>query len=127
MILAQNDPHFPYLAKGTDSCNIRHSGMGSFAIEEMLKLPGYPFYIFSQRARQESMLRASHAAPANSDTNLIDIRSSPSDDPFDPLEGRSKIQQQQQLQQQQQAQIAVGLLSAFVDKKAALDYIQRQI
>jgi len=59
-----------------------------------------------QRARLHSMQRASNATPASSDTNLIDIRASPSDDSFDPLEGANKLQQQQQLQQQKQAQIA---------------------
>jgi len=60
-----------------------------------------------QRARLHSMQRASASATASasSDTNLIDIRASPSDDSFDPLEGANKLQQQQ-LQQQKQAQIA---------------------
>ena len=61
-----------------------------------------------QRARQNSMLRASNATPASSDTNLIDIRASPSDEDFDPLDGGAKLQQQQQAQQQKQAQIAAG-------------------
>ena len=61
-----------------------------------------------QRARQNSMLRASNATPASSDTNLIDIRASPSDEDFDPLDGGAKLQRQQQAQQQKQAQIAAG-------------------
>jgi len=60
-----------------------------------------------QRARQSSMLRAANnAAGATSDTNLIDIRASPSDDSFDPLDGAACQKQQQQMQQQKQAQIA---------------------
>jgi len=51
-----------------------------------------------QRARQESMLRTT-ATPAASDTNLIDIRASPSEESFDPLAGQRQQQQQQQQQQ----------------------------